>query len=240
MSNNPFLKSNNRFQFLDDPIDNNHTIKDKNPAIPYVSSEKSFAKSSNGRDERRDERRDDRRDDRRDERRDDRRDDRKPNNNFRNRREPEKIKIKQVEINVETEYFPDLVPNKKDTDKKESTKFKDILTTQIEEIVNDGNNIRPGWVEISRTKTTNKTIYNIGPYNFQRQNPEKTPNYIMSKAIESMKYNWDKRKAEYDSINGEGAYDEKYILPPVYGPEYDSYDDDSYDDESDSYYENDN
>jgi len=225
MSNNPFLKSresNNRFQFLDDPTVNNHTTNDKKTANTYVSSEKSFTKPPN----------------------------RRPTNNFKNRREPEKIK--HVEINVETEYFPDLVPNKKISDKSitDSTKFKDILTTQLEEIVIIGNNIRPGWVEISRTKTNTKSNYNIGPpspYKFQRQKLEKTPNYVMSKAIESMKYNWDKYKAEYDSINGDGAYDEKYTLPPVYGPDYDSYDDsyeddDSYDSENDSYSydENDN
>jgi hypothetical protein len=111
------------------------------------------------------------------------------------------------------------------------------LTTQLEEIVPIGNNIRPGWMEISRNKTTNKITYNIGPYKFQRQKLEKTPNYIMSKAIESMNKRWDIYKEQYDSINGEGAYDEKYTLAPVYGAEYDSYDDenDSYDDENDSY-----
>ena len=114
------------------------------------------------------------------------------------------------------------------------------MKTQIEEIVPIGNAIRPGWVEISRTKTSNKVIYNIGPMipnKFQIQKLEKNPNYFMSKAIESMKYNWDKYKAEYDCINGEGAYDETYTLPPVYGAEYeyDDDDDDSYDDENDSY-----
>jgi hypothetical protein len=51
---------------------------------------------------------------------------------------------------------------------------------------------------------------------------EDDPNYIMFKVVEAMKKSWDLYEREYDAINGEGAYAEKFRLPPVYGPEYDT------------------
>ena len=42
-----------------------------------------------------------------------------------------------------------------------------------------------------------------------------------------MKYRWDKYEDDYDKLNGEGAYIEKYRLIPIYGDEYDD-DVDSY------------
>ena len=44
----------------------------------------------------------------------------------------------------------------------------------------------------------------------------------MNKAIEIIQERWNKYKEEYDELNGEGSYDEKYSLSPVYGPEYDT------------------
>ena len=46
-----------------------------------------------------------------------------------------------------------------------------------------------------------------------------------------MQRNWDRYQIEYDIIHGDGAYNEMYVLPPVYGEEYD---DDSMSDSSDS------
>ena len=44
----------------------------------------------------------------------------------------------------------------------------------------------------------------------------------MNTFINSMREIWDKYENEYDEINGEGSYDEKFRLDPVYGSEYDS------------------
>ena len=49
-------------------------------------------------------------------------------------------------------------------------------------------------------------------------------NYCMNQEIEKMKYRWDKYKEKYDELNGEGAYDEKYKLSPIYDSEYDTED----------------
>ena len=38
----------------------------------------------------------------------------------------------------------------------------------------------------------------------------------------SLQNNYEIYEKEYDSINGEGSYDKKFRLSPVYGSEYDS------------------
>ena len=47
-------------------------------------------------------------------------------------------------------------------------------------------------------------------------------NYNMIKAVETMKSNWDNYEKQYDSIHGEGAFDDRFKLTPIYGPEYDT------------------
>lgn len=86
-------------------------------------------------------------------------------------------------------------------------------------------------------KTSNKIIYNYGSTiptyikKKQQEELENEPNYIMDKAVSMMKQNWDRYKRQYDVIHGEGAYNEVYVLPPVYGEEYDT-DNDSSDNET--------
>jgi len=245
MSNNPFLKtkntiksnntvkSSNRFQFLDDEDVSDKPIKkEKKISTPYNSSENSFSKSFV--------RKDDNRKD------DNRRDNNRRDDNI-NKFSSKKPEIKPV-FSLETESFPDLsckkenVSNKLETDKL-STNFKDILRpkTKTEEISNTQNKIRPGWVEISNKQ--NKIIYNYGPktcYEIkmkQQEELEKTPNYIMNKAITMMIENWERFKENYDDINGEGAYEQIYVLPPVYDSDEDDceYGDDNDDENSFDY-----
>ena len=119
-----------------------------------------------------------------------------------------------------------------------STKFKDILNNVIKpEIEVNKIQVRPGWIEISKIKTSGKIIYNYGstiPNDIKKKQEEELendPNYIMDKAVTIMQRNWDRYQIEYDIIHGDGAYNEMYVLPPVYGEEYD---DDSMSDSSDS------
>jgi len=119
-----------------------------------------------------------------------------------------------------------------------STKFKDILNNVIKpEIEGNKIQVRPGWIEISKIKTSGKIIYNYGstiPNDIKKKQEEELendPNYIMDKAVTIMQRNWDRYQIEYDIIHGDGAYNEMYVLPPVYGEEYD---DDSMSDSSDS------
>ena len=80
--------------------------------------------------------------------------------------------------------------------------------------------VLPGWVSIKIEKR--KLVYNYGA---KTQNMiikeaqmeyEKTPNYIMDKAIQIMSHNWKRYEKEYDSLHGEGSYSERFRLPNVY------------------------
>jgi hypothetical protein len=116
---------------------------------------------------------------------------------------------------------------------KLNVNFKDIVNTRIEEeIIIETDIVNPGWVQISKSKTSNELIWKYGPsteYTIKLKKQEELENdlnYCMNKAIETMKERWDKYEQEYDEINGEGAYDEKFRSSPVYGPEYDTETDD--------------
>jgi len=223
MRSNPFLKSknsdnklNSRFQFLEpDETDNKPLKKEKKTSSKYDSTDNSFTKPAIRRDNRRD------------------------HNNYRNRQPLKQLEpIKEVKIDLTAEYFPVLVSTNTESanitqQSKPYVNFKDIVNTRIEEeFANENNIINPGWVQMSKSKTSNEIIWKYGPpteYTFKLKKQEKQQNninYCMNKAIETMKVNWDKYEQEYDEIYGEGAYDEKYSLSPVYGPEYDTESDD--------------
>jgi hypothetical protein len=42
------------------------------------------------------------------------------------------------------------------------------------------------------------------------------PNYIMNNAINYMKKNWENYRIDYDSVYGEGAYEEKFVYKNEY------------------------
>ena len=66
-------------------------------------------------------------------------------------------------------------------------------------------------------------------------NKENDINYNVCNVIENLQRSYEENEKVYDSINGEGAYAERFRLSPVYGSEYDttSEDDDyNYDDDS--------
>jgi hypothetical protein len=223
MSNNPFLKSkesNNRFNFLDDEDTNKSSFKEysnksNRKNIEYDASQNSFTKPSKPRDRDRD--------------RDSYRQNNRRHNDYRPR-EPSPPPVVELDAN-DTTLFPELTPIKENTTiVKASTNFKDILTTVIEQEKPKTNPIPPGWVKIS--SINRKIVYNYGTKTDWMMKQEKQeeiqtqldedPNYIMFQAIEQMKKNWDLYERNYDSINGEGAYDERFRLSPVYGPEYDT------------------
>lgn len=233
MSNNPFLKSketnkqkesNNRFWSLQD--DDKSSFKESSNKscklvnrknIEYEASQNSFKQSSKPPRNR------DQESDSRFNRRDDRFTKHKP-------REPSPPKgPDSSDINL----FPELIPIKENstTSKVEaSTKFKDILKNVVEEEKPKENPIPPGWVRLSLVNR--QTLIEYGPptpWMIKQQQKEALqkqlvddPNYIMFQAIELMKKNWERYEHEYDEINGEGAYAERFRLPPVYGPEYDT------------------
>jgi hypothetical protein len=157
------------------------------------------------------------------------------------RRPPPPQEIPKPVFNLTNELFPDLGANhKKETTieevnediKKDITKshinYRDIVNIEIEgEVIkSDGKDIvKPGWVEITSKRGIN--IYRYGaPTEYLKKMREKeewenTPHFIMNKAVMLMSKKWDNYKLEYNSIHGEGAYEERFVLDPVYGPEYD-------------------
>lgn len=225
MSNNPFLKSkesNNRFKFLDDDDSKSsfkETNKSKRQNIEYESSQNSFTQSSRPKDRDRD--------------RDSYRNNNRRNNDYKPR--PREPSPPPVIVNLDasdSNLFPELAPIKENTTiVKASTNFKDILTNVIEDEKPKGNPIPPGWARLSLNKNR-KTVIEYGPKTAwmikqeQKEQLEKEqeddPNYIMFHAIEAMKKNWERYEREYDELYGEGAYSERFRLPPVYGPEYDT------------------
>lgn len=216
MSNNHFLKSkqdykpkesNNRFSSLDDDDDTNKTSfkdssnKTNKKNIEYNSGANSFTKSS------------------------------KP---YRDNRRSNDTRTKPQEApnSNDLNLFPELVDMKETTTNtvESSTNFKDILTNVIEEEKPKVNPIPPGWIQLSRVngKVVSKSgdltqhMIKMQQKEILEQERENDPNHIMFKAIESMKNNWQHYEREYDEINGEGSYDEKFILQPVYESEYET------------------
>jgi len=241
MSNNPFLKSkesnkqkesNNRFASLqeDDTSSNfKNSSQKSNKKIEYEQTQNVFTQSSfkSERPERRDN---------------------SYNRSFKDqnkKREPSPPPIDSNDLNL----FPDLAPIKQITSSnnnniEQSSKFKDILTHVVKDDTPKQNPVPDGWVKI--VMVNRDIVYEYGPptpwmirqqkqEELQKQR-EEDPNYIMNCAINAMKKNWERYEREYDEIHGEGAYEAKFRLPPVYGPEYDeSESEEEYSDEDDIY-----
>ena len=241
MSNNPFLKTkesskvvNNRFHSLQDD-DNTSLYKyssNNKKNITYDSSSNSFTQPSRP-DRDRDRDRDmDKPSDR------DRNINRDRDNNYRNNNNFIRSKprypsppppIVDIQIN-NTELFPDLISKNNNTTNsvKTSTNFKQILTNVVEVQKPKKNPIPPGWVSI--TMSNNNIVYEneqLTPFLIKHQKQEQIQiekendiNYSMNIAINSMRKIWDRYENEYNEIHGEGAYEEKFRLSPVYASDY--------------------
>jgi len=257
MSNNRFLKpkDNNRFNFLADEDNDNKSSsyklnKSNKTNFQYEPTKNSFTQNFNRdvrndiRNDRRNDIRENRRDDIRENRRNDIRNDRR-NNRF-NYNLQEQIIKPEIKVDVNnTEIFPELVVNKREQEQDKnkdskvvlSTNFKDILNNTEETTENINKNL-PGWIKLSMINK--KVVIENGPpspYMVKLKNQEELQSlqendfhYNTCKVIEILEKKYEENKEIYDSINGEGAYYERFRLSPVYGSEYDT--------ESDYYSEN--
>ena len=150
MSNNPFLKSkdsnqyNNRFNFLDSDDENKKSTSKNKKQSPYDSSNNSFTKPFSSRDHYR---------------RDNNKRDRNIRDNNRIDKEsklPEQNKNNHLDLN-NVELFPmmnskDIIDTSFEISNVSSTKFKDILNNVMKDDTELIEQIKPGWVEISRIK----------------------------------------------------------------------------------------
>jgi hypothetical protein len=209
MSNNIFLRSNNRFNVLDDDLINTPNKQKNN----YDSSNNLFKSQAKV-------------------------------DNIRNNHLSLKESISKDFYNIDS--FPDLMnttntintTNKKHTEK--TTNFKDILVNVVEDInvvngINGSKQIAPGLVQITKIKGTITYNFGILAQHTINHQEDDSCNYNMNKAISDINNNRKKYENEYDSINGENAFSERFTMKPIYGSSYDSDEDEvSTDDNNDN------
>ena len=104
-------------------------------------------------------------------------------------------------------------------------KFTDAVNTVIAEEIKEEEKVLPKWVSYSIQNGT--TIVYHGSYVLEKLRLEKekkllenTPNTLMKTVTDKLQKNWEKFRVDYDLIHGDGSYNQEYILPPIYGPEY--------------------
>jgi hypothetical protein len=147
----------------------------------------------------------------------------------------ETINDTKKDFNIENEDFPLL----SETHVKETTiipekTFTDVVNTI--NIIEDDNSdkIKPGWIIISKNKETNTQEFHYGEttsYQLKLQERENDISYMMSCIESELNRLWNKNIAIYDSINGEGSYEERFYLPPVYDDFEDYFDENEVDEE---------
>ena len=145
---------------------------------------------------------------------------------------------------MDDQDFPDLIKNSNTPLDSSSNNYKDIITSSHNNIDNsEKNTVPPGHIEISNIN--NKICFKQGPltpYQIKVNNLNHyndflsgEPNYIMNNAINYMKKNWENYRIDYDSVYGEGAYEEKFI----YKNDYELYEDNDISSDVDTEDEND-
>ena len=120
-------------------------------------------------------------------------------------------------------------------------KFTDAVNTVIAEEIKEEAKVLPKWVSYSIQNGT--TVVYHGSYVLEKlrlenekQLLENTPNTLMKTVTDKLQKKWEKFRVDYDLIHGDGSYNQEYILPPIYGPEYELEDEDYYEDNSSSEY----
>jgi hypothetical protein len=151
-----------------------------------------------------------------------------------------KVSDKKQKVFVLEDEFP-LLCESQTTLIENTLKFTDAVNTVIPEEIVEEAKVLPKWVSYSRQN--GNTIVYTGSYILEKLRLEKeqqllenTPKVLMKNVIDKLQKKWGKFKVEYDLIHGDGSYDNLYILPPVYGPEYELDDEDYYDDTNSNEY----
>jgi hypothetical protein len=131
-------------------------------------------------------------------------------------------KSKPTTFAIKEADFPEFLVNKNCEPQSSATiNYIKALST-ANEIIKEENILQPGWIEYKMNKETKnvETIYGTKTASqLRRERKDQLDNdthYLMQKSILQMTKNWNQYKAEYDSIYGEGSYDELYYLSPIY------------------------
>ena len=136
-------------------------------------------------------------------------------NSFSSKKYEEKEKPKQHDFIFTDEFFPILAPIV--SNNNVNTSFKDALEQHV--IIEKSKTLPSGWVEINKSEEEeDKTNYNL----------------LMNNIIKTTLNKHYNHKLNYDSINGEGAYDELHYLKPIYDIDLDE-DSDEHTDDNDSF-----
>jgi len=220
---NPFKSDNNRFKLLDDrnssiPFENKKKKEDRETRETRETKENRFLSS---------------------------RDQHIIRNSYNERRNLKNANATNVdltkvglEINFE-ESFPEMNKTKSTAFENSSTlDFKSLINKkEVEVPIVETNIIKPGTIILSYEK--NKIIAERGQlteWETQKMKElfyKSTPHYIMTNAIYKMEEFWELHENVYDEINGEGSYNEKFNMEPIYNSDYeDDSEEDDIEDES--------
>ena len=147
-------------------------------------------------------------------------------------KELEKIKReKEREEALKETNFPDLIQNKTNQESNQPQpqpiinfleKVKNNLTK--DERLESKNIIKPGWVCMEKATNSNQIIYTYGKQTYFPREP--VPIDVLNALVKLH----EKQVIQYDSLWGEGAYDEQY-KSPYYDYEYFDRLDEQYEDE---------
>jgi hypothetical protein len=131
-----------------------------------------------------------------------------------------------LDININSlELFPELKTNTPQTnDNTNNLSFKNVLNTKAAEInYEEPDIILPGWIKLTRNKTQNTKMSMKKKEKEVKVKVEvEDLNEVMDQIILEMEDKWNRYEYNYDQIHGEGAYADKFVLPPVYGEEYET------------------
>lgn len=115
--------------------------------------------------------------------------------------------------------FPELSETCKPTNT--SLCFTEAIKKEV--VTNDNSSfIPPGTVQITYNK--GKFIYQYGESTLTTDILEsENPNIIMNNIIHQLQLNRNKHIKQFNKLHGNNAFEDLYVLPPIYGPEYDEY-----------------
>jgi hypothetical protein len=135
-----------------------------------------------------------------------------------NKHESKFVTKNNLDVN-NLDMFPELKTNIPQTNiNTANLSFKNVLNTKAAETNDEEPDIiLPGWIKLTRNKNIKKKdkVDKI-------EEIEDNLNEVMDQTIFKMQCKWYQYEYIYDQIHGEGAYFDKFVLPPIYGEEYET------------------